>query len=308
MILGYDGNLGIIPLYGEADYVPELADFTSISFGGQSDMTISNIWGQSQVKTSEGWGDMTTEYLDSYNVQSAYWSDYTYMLSDFSQSGYPAGILRGLGEIENWILYRWDSKSNQATLLGTFDGSTTSYIDYTVLLDNTYRYLLYADGTEDMSTALVSKEINMDYYGYFLIDVSNDIVYKFDTLVSGGDLALNMEYSSFKTNNKYYTYSVGDLKHISGSIAALVRYANSQVYTNNTVGLLENLRDCIQDGSRIKILKTRKGEGWYVFTYDYKDSVVNQAIGEQPINASFSFSEIGDLYGGISQPALTANY
>ena len=34
MILGYDSNLGISPLYGQSDYVPELADFSSITFGG----------------------------------------------------------------------------------------------------------------------------------------------------------------------------------------------------------------------------------------------------------------------------------
>ena len=308
MILGYDSNLGISPLYGQSDYVPELADFSSITFGGSGAMTISNIWGQSMVATGDGWGAMTPEYLDNYNVRNAYWSEYTYMLSNFADGVYDAGILHGLGDIEEWSLYRWDSNSGQAIMIGNFDASVTQYIDYTVLLNNTYRYLLYAYGEDDVSTALVSEEISMDHYGYFLIDVSNDIVYKFDTNLSGGDLSMVMDYASFKTNNKYYTYNVGTLKHMSGNIAALVRYANSQVYDNNTVNLLENLRDCIQDSDRIKILKTRKGEGWYVFTFDYKDSVVNQAIGAQPINASFSFEEIGDLYGGVSRPAVVARY
>ena len=308
MILGYDSNLGISPLYGQSDYVPELADFSSITFGGSGAMTISNIWGQSMVATGDGWGAMTTEYLDNYSIRNAYWSEYTYMLSNFADGVYDAGILHGLGDIEEWALYRWDSNSGQAIMIGNFDASVTQYIDYTVLLNNTYRYLLYAYGEDDVSTALVSEEIGMDYYGYFLIDVSNDIVYKFDTNLSGGDLSMVMDYASFKTNNKYYTYNVGTLKHMSGNIAALVRYANSQVYDNNTVNLLENLRDCIQDSNRIKILKTRKGEGWYVFTFDYKDSVVNQAIGAQPINASFSFEEIGDLYGGVSRPAVVARY
>lgn len=308
MILGYDSNLGITPLYGQADYIPELVEFTSITFGGSSGMTISNIWGQSQVSSPDGWTSMTTAYLDDYNVRNAYWSEYTYLLSEFSANTFEAGILQGLGDISNWVLYRWDSESNQAVLLGDFDSDTTQYVDYTALLNNTYRYLLYAIGEEQMSPALVTDEVSLNYYGYFLIDVTNDVTYKFDTMLSGGELTQNMDYSSFQTNNKYYTYNVGDLQHMSGSVAALVRYANSQVYTNNTVGLLKNLRDCIQDNQRVKILKTRKGEGWYVFTYDYKDSVINQAIGAQPINASFSFSEIGDLYNGIVQPSLTAVY
>lgn len=307
MILGYDSNLGIVPLYGQSEYTPEFAGFTSITFGGSSGMTISNVWGQSMVNTGDGWGEMTTEYLDDYNIRNAYWSDYTYMLG-FNNDNFEAGVLQGLEGITEWSLYRWDSKSNQAILLGNFNNNVTQYIDYTVLLDNTYRYLLYAKGNAGMSTALLSREITMDYYGYFLIDVTNNVVYKFDTNFSGGELTQNIEYSSFKTNNKYYTYSVGDLNYMSGNVAALVRYANSQVYTNNTVDLLKNLRDCIQDNQRVKILKTRKGEGWYVFTYDYKDSVINQAIGAQPINASFSFNEIGDLYGGVSQSALVATY
>lgn len=307
MILGYNSNLGTSVLLGQIDYVPELQGFTSITFGGTSSMVISEVWGQSQVMINGEWSDATEEYLDNYTAGDAVWTLYTYLLA-LTQDNLQGGSIKGLGDINSWSLYRWDNKSNQAVLLGNFDGDTLQYIDYTALIDRDYYYLLYAYGDDGNSSALQSSLVNINYYGYFLIDVTNNVVYKFDTNFSGGDLQQNTDYVSFRNNGKYQTYHVGDLDYMSGNISALVRYANSDNYINNSVGLLENLRDCVQDGSRIKILKTRKGEGWYVFTYDYRDSVINQAIGAQPINASFSFDQIGTFENGIDNSALNVVY
>lgn len=300
MILGYDSNLGATVLLDTVDYTPPLVGFTSVTFGGgggsgTNGMIISTVWGQEQP--------LTQEYLDNYNVTMAQWTADTYLLALYSDS-FEGGILMGLGDIEGWSLYRLDSETNQAVLLGNFDADTKKYIDYTTLLNTNYQYILYAYGTNDVSSALTSSLASPAYYGYYLIDVTNDVVYKFDTNFSGGELQQNTDYASFMTNNKYKTYHAGELQYLSGNIAALVRYAESDNFVNNTVELLRNLRDCIKDDSRIKILKTRKGEGWYVFTYDYKDNVVNQAIGEQPVNASFSFDEIGNLRDGINNSAL----
>ena len=310
MIFGANNNFGANALLGYATQVPRLNGFTSVTFGDSdtaTSMKIGCVWGQELIRSGDGWVDMTTEYLDNYNPSIAGWTQYTYLLADFNND-LEAGAIRGLGDIEGWVLYRWDSKTNQAVLLGEFDADVIQYIDYTALLNTNYTYLLYAHGQSSDSSALQSPTITPNYYGYFLIDVTNDVVYKFDTNLSGGDLQQNTEHSSFKTNNKYQTYNIGDLQYLSGNINALVRYANSNIYINNTVELLENLRNCIKDGERIKILKTRKGEGWYVFTYDYSDSVVNQAIGEQPVNASFSFDVIGTFEEGINNSSLQTVY
>lgn len=310
MILGAKSNFGVDVLLGYVTPIPQLNGFNSITFGDDdngSGMVISNVWGQEKVNIGGEWTNMTTEYLDSYNPLSAVWTKYTYLLANFNNN-LNGGIIDGVGNITKWVLYRWDDKTRQAVLLGSFDAETKQYIDYTVLLNTKYRYLLYVYGDNGSSSALQTDIISVNYYGYFLIDVENDIVYKFDTNFSGGDLQQNTEHSSFKTNNKYQTYNVGDLQYLSGNISALVRYANSDDYTNNTVGLLQNLRDFIKDGERVKILKTRKGEGWYVFTYDYSDSVINQAIGAQPVNAGFSFDVIGTFEEGINNSALQTVY
>ena len=307
MILGYNSNTSIIRLLDYSSQFPEISGFNKITFGGTSSMTISNIWGQEYVGGENNWAPVTQEYLDSYNPFNSSWTQYTYLLADFS-NGLEGGAIQDIGQIESWSLYRWDNKSNQAVLLGSFDEGTTQYIDYTNLLNTNYRYLLYAYGEDGMSPAFQSILVTPDYYGYFLIDVDNNISYKFDTNFSGGDLQQNTDYAAFKTNNKYQTYNVGDLQYISGNISALVRYANSDNYVNNTVGLLENLRDFVKDGTKTKILKTRKGEGWYVFTYDYSDAVINQAIGAQPVKASFSFDVIGTFEEGINRPAVQAIY
>lgn len=302
--LGASSNLGATVLLDVYNSVPLLEEFDSITFGSAdgstSAMTISCVWGQNLL--------MTEEYLDSYNIENVKWNEYTYLLA-MTKNNLDAGSINNIGNIETWSLYRWDSESETTVLIDNFAASVNSYIDYTGLLGRKYYYVLYAYNTDgQMSSPFVTSTVQLDYYGYFLIDVDNDIVYKFDTNFSGGDLKQNTDYASFRTNNKYMTYHTGELQYLSGSVAALVRYADSNIYTNNTTGLLENLRDCIKDDNRTKILKTRKGEGWYVFTYDYNDSVINQAIGAQPVNASFSFDEIGTLDGGIDSSAFNVVY
>ena len=298
--LGASSNLGATVLLDVYNSVPLLEEFDSITFGSAdgstSAMTISCVWGQNLL--------MTEEYLDSYNIENVKWNEYTYLLA-MTKNNLDAGSINNIGNIETWSLYRWDSESETTVLIDNFAASVNS----TGLLGRKYYYVLYAYNTDgQMSSPFVTSTVQLDYYGYFLIDVDNDIVYKFDTNFSGGDLKQNTDYASFRTNNKYMTYHTGELQYLSGSIAALVRYADSNIYTNNTTGLLENLRDCIKDDNRTKILKTRKGEGWYVFTYDYNDSVINQAIGAQPVNASFSFDEIGTLDGGIDSSAFNVVY
>lgn len=308
--LGASSDLGSTILLDVYNSVPTLAGFDSITFGSEdstSSMTISAVWGQEKIYQNGEWVSMTKEYLDNYN-NNLQWTEYTYLMTLYGQN-LDGGSINDLGNITQWSLYRMDNVTNRAKLIDNFDASVQQYIDYTGLLGRDYTYLLYAFNSEgQMSSALKTAVARLNYYGYFLIDVDNNVVYKFDTNFSGGDLKQTTDYASFRTNNKYMTYHTGELQYLSGSIAALVRYANSNIYINNTTGLLENLRDCIKDDNRVKILKTRKGEGWYVFTYDYNDSVINQAIGAQPVNASFSFDEIGTLDGGIDSSAFNVVY
>lgn len=301
MILGYDDNFNQSFLLDTINNVPNFDSFTSITFGGTSAMTISEVWGQEEIYQNGQWVAMNEDYLDNYEnyYMNTGWTDYTYILDIFnspsSDGSTEAGVITGLGTITNWSLYRWDNNSNQTNYIGDFTSVITNYIDYSALKDITYQYMLYAKNNTVTSGSMVSATVTPDYYGYFLIDVTNNVVYKFDTNLSGGDITQNINYSAFQNNTKYQTYNVGDMQYISSSITALVRYANSAILDNNTTSLLKNLQDCIKDVTRIKILKTRKGRGWYVFTYDYKDAPINQAIMSQPINASFSFDEIGEL-------------
>ena len=309
--LGASADLNATILLDVYNSAPTLAGFDSITFGTDdgttSSMTISAVWGQEKIYQDGEWVYMTKEYLDNYN-NNLQWTEYTYLMTLYSNN-LDGGSINDLGSITQWSLYRMDNVTNRAKLIDNFDASVQQYIDYTGLLGREYTYLLYAFNSDgQMSSALKTATVQLNYYGYFLIDVDNDVVYKFDTNFSGGDLKQTTDYASFRTNNKYMTYHTGELQYLSGNIAALVRYANSNIYINNTTGLLENLRDCIKDDNRTKILKTRKGEGWYVFTYDYNDSVINQAIGAQPVNASFSFDEIGTLDGGIDSSAFNVVY
>lgn len=101
-----------------------------------------------------------------------------------------AGNIIGFdGNIDKWVLYRENSSTQQVEHITNLDGEIQKYIDYTGLKGQSYRYYIYAQSGSKMSNAFVTNYVDMDYYGYFLIDKTNERVYVFDTNV--GDNAIS---------------------------------------------------------------------------------------------------------------------
>ena len=292
MIFGFDANLGSSALTSLSTTTLDLGSFNKMVFYNKNyDMKLTQIYGN--------YIDVTEEYLENYDVSVIpVLKPETYLLATFNHIMAAGNIIGFDGSIDKWVLYRENSSTQQVEHITNLDGEIQKYIDYTGLKGQSYRYYIYAQSGSKMSNAFVTNYVDMDYYGYFLIDKTNERVYVFDTNVGDNAISKNMVYDTFEGNTKYATYAVGNMDYASGNISGLVRSPESIKNgddVNNSIGLLQSLRNCIYDIHSVKYVKTRKGEIFRVFTYNYSESPLDQAIGAQPMIASFSWNEIDEV-------------
>jgi hypothetical protein len=178
--------------------------------------------------------------------------------------------------------------------LTKLDVSATTYRDFKALIKEEYEYYLFGQGESEISSPLVSNNIQPDYYGWFIIDEENSIAYKFDTNMSSDALTPDEDFTEYQTNAKYNAFSRGKRNAIRGSIRAIMGNIESNNIDQSN-SLLSQFRDFIVS-DRPKLLKDRKGRIYRIFSYGYSEQQLNDNIQEQVIVSSFSFVELGEVY------------
>lgn len=144
-----------------------------------------------------------------------------------------------------------------------------------------------------------SRDILSYYEGYFLVDYENDKSYRINVNTSENDRTFTKVYTKYDTNTPYPTFSVGKPKYLEGGVGGLLLETQDDV-GSNSVALLESFREFVHS-NRTKYLKTRKGEIFPVFVYDYSESELDNAIKDQPYVGTFSFTQIGNSIGNTAE-------
>lgn len=278
-------------LIGKQEIQPFLTNYTKMTFYGQNSGAVyDRIWGKTLP--------MSNDLIESYNNKTI-WTNETYLLALFENTLSAGNIVGFTNKITDWILYREDTESNALIYLTTVGADIFSFKDYTALMNKTYRYYLFASNSQQTSSALVTNYELSKYYGYYVINITDNVVYIINAEVSGGELTQNMNYSKFDGNTRYSSYNVGNTRYMSSTITGVIRRADKPNYRNATdVEILKEFEEFIYNPNKIKYLKTRKGEIFEVFTYNYQQTPLSQAIGEQPTLVTFSYDEIGGVNNG----------
>jgi hypothetical protein len=126
-----------------------------------------------------------------------------------------------------------------------------------------------------------------------LVDVENNRAYQFDVNFSGGDNAFVETINEHKTNNRTNAFTKSSHFYFEGTISSIITKNNLKQDAQYTNEDLLSLADFIVS-DRPKIIKTRRGELYNVFTYDYKEELLNPSLAENIYVSSFSFKEVGD--------------
>ena len=235
--------------------------------------------------------DFNNYTLSTYNPT---WVNQTYLLSNFVNNLNGGNVDGVLGAIQSWYLYREEiGGSGSLEFLKKFSATDFQYFDFTVINNRTYKYHLFAKDLSLSSLMYTNEEIS-DYYGWFLIDSENNRAYHFDINFSGGDKIYTQKFTEHKTNNKVNAFTKGNSFFIEGSINAIISKDNLRTDSQYTNDDLLSLSEFISS-DRPKILKSRRGEIFNIFTYGYQETLLNPALSQNIYTSSFNFKEVGDL-------------
>lgn len=284
------GNfLGVTPLFGAISIIPSVTSYDSFKFyGGTTGAIFSKIWGRNIQVTTEQYNEYD---IDTY-VPS--WTRETYFWARFNNSLNAGNISDIGGTVQSWYLWRKEGDSDQLELIDILDVSNIEYYDFTILDNKTYQYYLFAQDETKLSSPILTNSEVADYYGWFLVDIENDRAYHFDIRAEISDKTYTQLINEHKTNNTTNAFTVGENFFIEGNVKAIISKDNEKKDVQYTNEDLLSLAEFI-NSDRPKLFKSRRGEIFRVFTYGYKEELLNPAIDKNIYISSFGFKEEGDL-------------
>lgn len=271
-------------------FVPEPSSYDKVTFyAGNSSVggcIIDKVYGVNGTLEE-------TDIAQNANLDFApVWGPNVYLLAEFNNSYSGGNVTNITSPITEWQIYRGEVGQTGITQVGVVDVLEQQFIDYTALKGKDYIYYLFAANDTEISSPLLSNEVHCDYYGWYLIDVDNDIVYVFDIDVQGGQIVQEEEIEEYNTNLPYNAYSRGATNFVSGNITAWVPEDICDM--SQSVDYVEQLREFIFS-DRTKYLKDVKGRIFKVFTSGYTDSMITYGLKDEPRYISFDFQEIGEV-------------
>ena len=222
------------------------------------------------------------------------WTPETVAMCEF-ENNLLAGNVVGLDSpVTHWQISRRESNSSILKNLGIVDVSNIEFTDYTCQQGKKYVYEIYAVNDSQVSEGFVTDEIEMNFWGWFLIGNDPDgstYVYNLNLNVDFGGYQNDEDFTEYETYQEFNAFSVGKRNFLRGSLSAIT----GDISTNTgellqPVDYIETLRNRIQDIST-KILKSRKGEIFKVKTHAFSAVPVDNGIEIQPYIVKFDFIE-----------------
>lgn len=224
------------------------------------------------------------------------WTPQTLLLATFDGYDFSAGNIVGITDsILYYDFFRSEVGDTQLTKLATVDVSQGYYIDYTAKPNKDYIYTIIAKNDTELSNS-IEAEITTDFYGDYLIRISDLKTYKFDLNLSHSAFTSEVAVKRYDGFNKYSAHSFGERDFITGSVSAIIQEGCTDIDFTQTEEFIKEFREFINDGSE-KIFKTRKGEVYKVKTMNFASNVLNINIASQPYIISFNFEESGEVDG-----------
>jgi len=282
--------LGVTPLQSFNPVVPPGVSYDKITFyGGNTGTTIDSVWGRNEI--------IDDEVIEGYNLVTYIpeWTTSTYMLALFDNT-LDAGNISGLtSPILTWQIFRQDPDQTQLRLLAEVDVSETSYEDFRALVNNNYRYLIFGKSATEISNPLTSGFITPEHYGWFLIDATDEIPYKFDLNTTSGSNQTDEDYTEFNTNNRTNSFSRGNRNAKRNTVSAVIKDETQCLTIDQTNELLNQFNTFITS-TKTKYVKDRRGRIYKVFTFGESEPQWNENILDQLVRVTFSYVESGDVF------------
>lgn len=250
--------------------------------------TFDKIWIRNKVVGSSFFDSV--ENVFDYNPS---WDSDTVFLADFENNLTAGNVESNGGQLTNWIVNRKLAGETTLTRIAELDKDTESFVDYRVTNNENVVYQIRPKTEDAIGLGLESNEVESKYNGWFLIDETNNIVYKFLLELNSGSLGANTNQTVYETFNQFPTISQTDTNYITGSLTAIVP---EEITVDGKIvqsaPFVTQLQDFIENGQE-KLLKSKKGRIFRVMTNGFSSMQFVEGTVEQVESITFNFTEIG---------------
>lgn len=238
--------------------------------------------------------------LDNENIRNIVitdnlkWDINTLLMAEFENNLVGGNIANLVNPITQWQINRREVSGSTLEPLGDVDVGVNEFIDYTSQQGKNYVYSVYANSNTEQSEPLEADEISTDYFGYYLVDEDQGMVYKFDLNIQSSAKQYNEDVTISKSYSKYPTISQGQSRYFSTKLTCICGTVDINGKLQQSINYIDNLCEFILNGKQ-KIFKTRRGEIYRIYTSNYSEQQLDDGIQEQIILISFDITEVASI-------------
>lgn len=271
--------------------------YNRVNLRGQG--LVDYVWIKNKIDTQA-----EIEETNEYTYRPS-WDGDTIFLANFDNNIDAGNAGTVSGEILYWQIYKRIENESALRFIGRVPASQHKLYDFNVLNNSTYKYILFGETAQYISTSLQQEgETTTNWWNWSLTKirkaddesdsyyVDSGNVWLFDTELQSSALQQNLDKAVIENFTQFPKVSTGKKNYLTGSISAYLSNPYNSRY-QDTVEQYNAFIDFIADENP-KLLKDRKGNGWIVATtgnqMQYED-----VSSEQITVVSFEFVQLGDL-------------
>jgi hypothetical protein len=230
---------------------------------------------------------VATSYLPTtstdFGITASYTSCNNYITINFS------GVTTAYADGHIYIQDTTDTTMLDDLFMTGFSISNGGINCYTVKNGHTYNIM----ATVATTTNILYQNLGtftIQFEGFFISDVANNVSYQLINVLSSGDTKLNNQIYDYNQNLKYLASSVGQNKYMSGSLSG-------ELVTDNSIDSVQYKNDFFDlcCSNRSIILQDMKGNAYYVFITEPNVAPISNFISDQPVLVSLNWNEVGTI-------------
>lgn len=222
------------------------------------------------------------------------WTPQTLLMAEFEED-LSAGNISNLDTpVTQWQINRREVNGSTLKVLKSLDVGVSEFVDYSAQANKNYVYSIFATSADDQSEPLEAEEIETNFYGYYLVDEDEGLVYKFDLNVQSGTKQYQEDVTIMENYTQYPSIAIGKRKYFTDTIQCVCGEVSIYNELLQSVDYVNILRDFILNGKQ-KLWKSRKGEISRVFTRNFQETILEDGIEQQPLIISFDIIQVGDV-------------
>lgn len=237
------------------------------------------------------------------------WTKETALLVTFNESLLAGNITNGAAS-PIMRIYRSDIQKGTMDLAAVTDGIATSVVDYNVVNNKDYEYILFAEseGAGAITLPITSPTVKTSWRNYCLFDVDStteDNRYKihecflFEFNMSSGTISNNLIVSKYDNFTRYPKFVKSIANYYSSTLTGLIGHLDEYGVYHDSSEMLDAL-SAFTASTRKKYLKDYKGHIWQVeISAPMQETAWDNYGGIDPYEVSIPWTECGSTKGVI---------